>query len=162
MLSQQDLTIQSPDREEKIPYGSVRSVKLSRRNAGRYGMQISFDSHRSVLITNMYYLASGEFEDRSRQYTAFVRILHQHLRLKSSAVYSSGNSFSLLLIWSLLSAFFSFLISFVSEYLGLSLINPFMQALILAMVVVVIIFFLNRGALPGKYSPDEIPVQFLP
>jgi hypothetical protein len=162
ILSQTGLMLQSPDREEKIPYEEVNMVKLSRLKDNSFRIKISFDNHRPVVITNKYFLQSGEYEDRSRQYAQFVRVLHLHLKTKSAPVYTSGKSFTLLVIWSIIAAFVAFLVSFISEYLGLSFVNPFIQAAILTALIVSFIFLLNRGKLPREYSPEDIPLQFLP
>ena len=162
LLAPTGLVLQSPDREEKIPYEEVNMVKLSRTKDNLFKIRISFDHHAPVLITNKYFLQSGECEDRSRQYSQFVRVLHFHLKSKSAPVYTSGKSFTLVIIWSIASAFIGFLISFISEYLGVSFIDPFIQAVILTAFIVAFIILFNRQKLPREYSPEEIPLQFLP
>jgi hypothetical protein len=89
-------------------------------------------------------------------------VLHYHLKEKGSPVYTSGFSFNLITAWLLISAFASFFVSFISEYLGISVINPFIQALVLTLVLAVVMVIANRSRLPKTYSPAEIPFQFLP
>jgi hypothetical protein len=162
ILNQESIIMQSAGKEESIPYEHVTSVKLCRTSDSGFRIKMTFHNHDPIVISNRYYLPSGESEDRSRQYGPFVRILHFHLKSKSAPVYSSGNSFRLLVIWGVLSAFFSFLISFISEYLGLSLIDPFLQALFMTAILLLAIFVKNRSKLPKEYSPEDIPLQFLP
>jgi hypothetical protein len=162
ILNPTEMILQSPEREETIGYEQVNSVKLSRLSDSSFRIRIGVDAHPPIVVTNRYFLPSGEFEDRSRQYGTFVRVLHFHLKSKSAPVYTSGKSFRLLLIWSLMSAFIAFFVSFISEYLGLSLIDPFIQAFILTAFIVAMIFLLNKGKLPKEYSPEDIPLQFLP
>jgi hypothetical protein len=162
ILNQYNFIIQSQDNEERIPYVNVTSVKLSKTSGKIFKITISQDGRGPIVITNKYYLPDGAVEDRSRQYATFVRVLHYHLKEKSSPVYTTGFSVSLLMAWILISAFASFFISFISEYLGASLLNPFLQSLLLTMVIVMIVVALNRGRLPKTYSPGEIPLQLLP
>src|SRR5687768_6014542 len=86
ILNQHDLTVQSRGKEETIPYDSITAVKLSKNSGSGFKIRIFSDVHRPISVTNKYYLPSGEFEDRSRQYTAFVRVLHFHLKGRTSSV----------------------------------------------------------------------------
>lgn len=162
ILNQYNFVIQCAEKEQTIPYANITSVRLSKTNSHNYKITVSSDSHAPVVITNKYYLPGGELEDRSRQYSTFVRVLHYHLKDKSHAVYTSGFSLNLLTIWVLISAFASFFTSFISEYLGVSLMNPFMQAGLLTGIIAISIIALNRGRLPKQYTPSDIPLQFIP
>jgi hypothetical protein len=162
ILNQGYLVVQTADKEETIAYSNIRTVRLSRANGNTYRITLLADNHSSISISNKYYLPGGACEDRSRQYAAFVRVLHYHLKEKSDAIYSSGFSLNLLFAWLLISAFASVFVSFISEYLGLSLLNPFVQATVLTMLLMFVIFLMNRRRLPRTYSPSEIPFQFLP
>jgi hypothetical protein len=162
ILNQSNLTVQTADKEEKIAYANIHSVRLSKANGNIFRITLYAHNQKPISITNKYYLAGEEFEDRSRQYAAFVRTLHYHLKEKSSPIYSSGFSLNLLFAWLLICAFASVFVSFISEYFGLSLLNPFLQAFMLTLLLMTIIFLMNRGRLPRTYSPSEIPFQFLP
>jgi hypothetical protein len=162
ILNQYNFTIHSQGKEERIPYVNITSVRLSKTAGKLFKITIRPEGHEPISITNKYFLPDGKFEDRSRQYTTFVRVLHYHLKEKSSPVYSTGFSLNLLMAWCLISAFASFFISFVSEYMEVSLLNPFLQAAILTLLIVVIVVAINRGRLPKTYSPGEIPFQLLP
>jgi hypothetical protein len=163
VLSQSYLILQSAGNEEFIPYESIETVKLSRKDKeNTFRITLYPQQHTPVSITNKYYLPGGSCEDRSRQYTAFVRNLHYHLKEKGRPVYSSGFSLNVFFAWILSAAFISFFISFISEYLGLSLLDPFIQALILTVVIVAVLFAARHSRLPRTYSPTEIPFQFLP
>ena len=162
VLSQHSFKIQSADREEVIPYSQINSVRLSKMNGNRFCITLKPSNRKPISIANCYHLPGGGLEDRSRQYTAFVRVLHYHLKQKSNSVFFSGFSFHLLLVWLLISAFTGFLVSFISEYFGMSLMNPFGQALILTCIIAITIVLFNYGRLPKTYSPEEIPFQYLP
>lgn len=161
-LDQEGLVMHSAGVEDPIPYTLVRSVQLSRMNDQTFMMTIRISGRAPLIVTNKYFYPSGEFEDRSRQYGAFVRIFHYHLKTKATAVFTSGKSARLLLVWVVLAAFVSFLVSFISEYLAISVMNPFGQSVFLTGLIVLVILVLNRGKFPRQYSPEEIPLQFLP
>jgi hypothetical protein len=162
ILKPYHLVVQSAGNEEVIPYASITAVRLAKVNSNHFRTTLSSDDHTSVTITNKYYLPDGQVEDRSRQYTSFIRVLHYHLKDKGSPVYTSGFSLNLLTAWLLISAFTAFFISFISEYLGVSIINPFAQGLILTLIIAITVVVAYRGRLPKTYSPGEIPFQFLP
>jgi hypothetical protein len=162
ILSQHSFKIQSADNEEVIPYSKIYSVRLSKMKGNYFCVTLRAENHKPITIANRYHLPDGGLEDRSRQYTAFVRVLHYHLKEKSNSIFFSGFSFHLLLVWLLISAFSGFLISFISEYFGVSLMNPFAQALLLTCVIAITIVLFNYGRLPKTYSPEEIPFQYLP
>jgi hypothetical protein len=162
ILGPTGMVLQSPEREEMIGYDQVTSVKLSRLAESSFRIRIGIDAHPPIVVTNRYFLPSGEFEDRSREYSTFVRLLHFHLKTKSAPVYTSGKSLRLVVIWGVVSAFAAFFVSFVSEYLGMSVVDPFIQASILTAFILAMIFLINKGKLPKEYSPEDIPLQFLP
>jgi len=161
ILNKNHLILQFPEGEIVVSYEQIKAVHLSKAN-DTFKITIIPSKQRPIAVTNKYYLPNGSCEDRSRQYTAFVRVLHYHLNSQSKPIYSSGFSLSLLAVWALVFAFISFFVSFVSEYLGLSLMNPYAQALALTMLLTGGLFLLRQGKLPKTYSPTEIPYQFLP
>jgi hypothetical protein len=161
-LNQYNFSIQHADKEEVIPYAGITSVRLSRTTGSTFRILINAEGREPVIVSNKYFLPNGSAEDRSKQYVAFVRVLHYHLKEKSTTSYISGFSLNLLTVWLLISAFASFFVSFVSEYLEISLFNPFVQALILTGLIVTTVIIFNRGHFPKHYSPGEIPLRFLP
>jgi hypothetical protein len=44
----------------------------------------------------------------------------------------------------------------------MSLLNPFLQSILLSMGFILIIVFININQFPRKYKPDQIPNVFLP
>jgi hypothetical protein len=162
ILKPYHLVLQSAGKEEVIPYANITAVRLSKINGNSFKTTLSPDNRNSITISNKYYLLDGECEDRSRQYASFVRVLHYHLKEKGTPAYTSGFSLNLLTAWLLVSAFAAFFISFISEYFGVSVINPFIQALVLTFLIAIIIVLIYRNRLPKPYSPADIPLQFLP
>jgi len=162
VLGHDALTIQSAGREETVPYDRIAAVKLSRKKGPAYQMTIRSSDNRSITVSNKYHLSVSDCEDRSRQYAGFVRALHYHLKTKGSPVYTSGKNLARLSISVLLAAFFSFLMSFISEYFGWSVINPYAQSLLLTLMIVSVLLAIDRARFIRCYSPEQIPVQFLP
>jgi hypothetical protein len=150
------------EQEEVVPYASVTAIRLSRSGKNTFRTTVQSIDRPPIVISNKYFLPNGSSEDRSKQYVAFVRLLHYHLKDKSTSSYFSGFSMNSLTVWLLISAFVSFFISFISEYLDISLLNPFVQALALTAIIVITVIILNRGHFPKHYPPGEIPLHFLP
>jgi len=161
-LSNDHLVILSADKEEVIPYGEVKSVKLERIHTSHFKMTLHIVNHPPIEVSNKYYLATGEVEDRSKQYATFVRVLHFHLKNKSTSEYTSGLRRSLLFIWTSLAAFAACFFTFVGEFFAWTIVNPFLQAAVLTVTIAAIIFLVNRNKLRQPYSPSEIPFHFLP
>lgn len=162
LLQVDSLTVQFPEREESFRYDSIFSVKLTKRRKNLFTLQLIFERGQPLVISNKYFLSAKECEDRSRSYDTFVRVLHFHLQEKGRAKYYSGFSMSHLVTLILGAAFGSFIISFISEYFGFSIINSLIQALLLTVFAVVIILIANRRLFPRAYSPKNIPPRFLP
>lgn len=162
LLHADRLIMQFPEREESFTYYSILSVKLTKSKKNLFTLELIFDKGRSIFITNKYFLSAKECEDRSRPYTTFVRVLHFHLQEKGRAKYYSGFSARHLTALILGAAFGSCIVSFISEYFGLSITNSLTQALILTVCAVVIILVVNRKIFPKGYSPLNIPLEFLP
>ena len=149
-------------KEEVFSYASVLSVRITRSNNHVYTLYIFPDDHKPIVITSRCCDENGALIDQSASYSLFVRVLHHHLKEKSRAVFTAGNSPDRIWQWSGISAFVSFIISITASYGGFSLVNPYMLALILTSLMVATIFLLSANKLPKTYKPTEIPLQFLP
>jgi hypothetical protein len=161
VLNHYHMVIRSTQTTETIPYANITGVRLSKKK-NLYKTTITSVNHLPIVLSNRFFFTDGKYEDLSKQYNAFVRILHYHLRDKSHALFSSGRSINNLLILSVVAAFASFFFSFISEYIGMSLLNPFLQSILLSMGFILIIVFININQFPRKYKPDQIPNVFLP
>jgi hypothetical protein len=160
-LDKDHLTIQTAGEEKQIPYAKIDLVKLS-KTTDAFKMTVKASEGGNLSITNKYYLPTGEFEDRSHQYTNFVKLFHHHLRHNHHSIFISKYNRGTLLIGSLLAAFFSVLLSFTGEFLGWQLPDPFFQAASFVTITAALIYFINRKKEFKRYSPDKIPTQFLP
>lgn len=161
ILSDYALTIQTGGKEKTIPYASIISIRLC-KSKNKYESIITPDGHDPIVVTNHYYLSNREREDRSRQYATFVRVLHFHLRDKSTAEYICGNNLSNLLIWACLSVVVAFLVSFTLDFFHASPINSNVLAIALSLIFIVFLVSANWGHFPNIYTPENIPMQFLP
>ena len=148
--------------ETEIPYSKINLVKLSKTNGASYKMTVKAENSPDINITNKYYLPTGEFEDRSPQYTNFVRIFHHHMKGNTHSVFLSTYQRGTLLLGMLLAAFVSVFISFVGEFFHWQLIDPILQAFAATTATAASIFVVNRKKNLNRYSPDKIPSQFLP
>jgi hypothetical protein len=161
ILSDYALTIQTGGKEKTIPYASIISIRLC-KSKNKYESIITPDGHDPIVVTNHYYLSNREREDRSRQYATFVRVLHFHLRDKSTAEYICGFYFINLLIWACLSVVVAFLVSFTLDFFHASPINSNLLAIALSLIFIAFLVSANWGHFPNIYTPENIPMQFLP
>lgn len=162
LLQPDRIVVQFPECEESFTYDRILSVKLTRSKKNLFALNLIFDQGFSVLVTNKYFLSAKEYEDCSRAYTIFVCVLHFHLQEKGRAKYYSGFSTTHLMTFVMGSAFGAFIVSFVSEYVGFSVINSLVLAPLLTVFTVGVALVVNRRFFQKGYNPLNIPLQFLP
>lgn len=161
-LSDFSITIHCGKTDSVIPFASITSVRLRKGSNSLYKIILHHDTNKPLVITNQYFTKDGTFEDRSRMYSTFVRVLHYHLKDKSTAVYASGCSKGMICKVALISLILSFSMSFAADFLGFRLLEPYFEALILTFITSAIIFFLFVGQLPKEYASTDIPLNLLP
>jgi hypothetical protein len=137
-------------------------VKLLRGSEKDFRMIVELNNGQSYVISNKLYNPDKKREDQSRAYSTFVRVLHFHLKDKSKAIFTSGNQPGKTAVQVVFSLILSFAISFATEFMGISLVNPFIQAAMIMAMMGIIILALNIGRWPKHYSPTEIPLELLP
>lgn len=162
VLDRDHFTIQTGGKEKQIPYSKIQVVRLSRNNGSSFKMTVKSKNSDKIQITNKYYLPTGEYEDRSKEYSNFVRSFHTHLREKNNLRFISAQNSSALVLGVLVSAFISVFISFVLEFFGMSFIHPALQATLLIGATVASIYIYQNRSSAATYKPDHIPNQFLP
>jgi hypothetical protein len=160
LLEEYDFILQKGIEKESIAYANILSVRIT-RSGKVYKIHICPDGHRPIVISSLSF-ENGKTVDQFREYALLVRVLHHHLRDKSKAVFSCGGNSEKLWQWIGLSAAFSFVISVIADYWGISLVNPYLQALILTALCGIVVIALNARNLPRNYTPTDIPLQFLP
>ncbi len=161
LLSEFSMNLQSAIEEKSISYASILSVRLSKSN-GFFKMIISLDGEKTIEITNRFYRADGSFEDRSRQYETFVRVLHFHLKEKSVAHFCTGCSWGKVFMGIVGSVLAAFAISLTLYFLHISFIDLITQFFLLATLFLGFLFAAMWPNRPQTYQPAHIPSQFLP
>lgn len=162
LLSEYEMSVQSAKQERTISYASVTSIQLSKSKGKFFKTIIKVDNEESVEIANCFCLKDGTKEDRSRQYETFIRVLHFHLKQKSSATYFSGNSWNKILLVSAGCLLTSLLISVALDFLQVSFLDMSTQALLIATLLAGFLISASWPFWPHRYIPDQIPTQFLP
>lgn len=160
-LTDYNLIVQTDGRERSIPYANIAEVRLS-RSRNRFIIIIQPDGQSAITVSNQFYLSGREREDRSRQYATFVRILHFHLKEKSTPEYICGKQLHRLITWACVLVVLSFATAFVLEYLSVNPFSTWGLALLLSAGSLLILVVSNWGRFPNIYKPDQIPFQFLP
>jgi len=161
-LSEYNLTFQTSQEENAIPYSMIVEVKLIRESNKKFKTVLVLNNGRTYTIFNHSFIPDNKREDRSRAYSTFIRVLHFHLKDKSRAVFISGNPARRTWNQMAFSVMTSFLISFTAEFFGLSLVNPVIQAIVLIVMIGIVILAMNMGRWPKQYHPTDIPLEFLP
>jgi hypothetical protein len=161
LLTEYHLSIQSAGKSEIIPYANISAIRLFKAGSKVFKLFVYFEKSKPVLITNMYYLSPSEVEDRSRQYSTFVRVLHMHLETKAGASYTTGFSVNNLIGWGVTIVITAFAIAFTTHHFATGFFNPFLLAggLIIAALTV---FVAAKTKWPRYYHPLDIPLNFLP
>jgi len=80
-----------------LSFYNIISIRLT-QGGKLFKMKIELDNLRSITLTNRFYLTRLTFEDRSRQYNIFVRMLHLHLKNIPTASFSVGSSWRELIL----------------------------------------------------------------
>lgn len=157
-LHEYSLEWQCGERNGKIPYANIVAVLLKKQGK-KFSIQIESDYQGSLTASNRFYLSGIQFEDRSRQYITFVRMLHLHLAKQNTTSFFTGTSMRK---WSFLSSA-SFLIA-VSLQVMISSLPEGMQLWTTignTVFSLVLLFFCVR-LYPRPYRGNEVPLQFLP
>ena len=161
LLNDYNMTIRWSDQEIVVPYANITNVRLCKVSGDVFRMIVSYDG-KTLLITNQFVADNGGTENRSRLYATFVRVLHFHLKDKSTALYKTGCSREKLWRSGIAAAAGSFILCFVSDFLGFSIINPYIDAAILSATFITLLVMMQIGSLPKDYSATNIPLELLP
>lgn len=155
------LVVQLGKVEEVIAYANIHQVRLFRASGAFYIILYCLH-HKPIHISNRYCHPDGRFDDFSRAYASFVRVLHFHLKDKSQCTFSCGLS------WERLWVSFVFL---MAAGLGITYFFSFHQAffgnaLMLGTtafgLMSLIFIFIVKNRIPRSYDPEQIPFRYLP
>jgi hypothetical protein len=161
-LNDTNISYQSHGHELIIPYRNINEVHLLRLGDNAYKTVIHSHGNKEIIITNKFFTEEKVYEDRSRVYSTFIRVLHFHLKDKSTASFLTGRHFSNIWFWMACSVCVSFVISYIAHYLGLGLANPIVQGVVLAVLFGIFIVAMNMSNRARHYQPTDIPLEFLP
>lgn len=161
LLNDYNMTVRSGNDVWVVPYANITNVRLCKVSGEVFRMIISYDG-KVLMVTNQFVADNGAIENRSRLYSTFVRVLHFHLKDKSTARYKSGCSREKLLRSTVFAAAFSFVLCFVADFLGFHVLNPYVDAGILSALCIGVLLMMQLGRLPKDYSATHIPFELLP
>jgi hypothetical protein len=161
VLSEFNMSVQSMAEERSISYASIVSLRLSKSNSF-YKAIITADGETPIQITNRFYRSDGSFEDRSRQYETFIRVLHFHLKEKSGADFCTGCSWGKMILAGISTIFGALVLSLGLYFLKINFIDVVTQSFLLATLFIGFLLAAFWPHFPKAYQPEHIPSQFLP
>jgi hypothetical protein len=157
-----DLVIEENGNERIIPYAAITAVKLHRAS-DRYYTEIEALHFGTFRISNRLYTAVDTWKDQSRQYHAFVRMLHhQLLKNQSPAVFCFSSRHTGFLVKVVLLLLLGITVYLVEEYYRFFPLNPILIAVLvsgISMLITLMPYVTNRLK---PYSPNNIPLDMLP
>ena len=155
------MTVRSGQVEAVVPYANITNVRLCKASEEIFRMIISYND-KTLTVSNQFIADNGGVENKARLYATFVRVLHFHLKDKSAALYKSGCSREKLWRSGIAASAVSFILCFVSDFLGFSIINPYVDAFVLSVIFIAALLLMQVGRLPKDYSAANIPFELLP
>jgi len=155
------MSVQYKGDEQLVAYASITELRLTKSNS-TYRAIISVDGSKGIEVSNRLYHPDGNVEDRSRQYETFIRVLHFHLKEKSFTHFVAGCSWVRAIGVVIGSLILSVAISFALDWINLSFVDPFTMSLLFSTLSLGFLVATFWPSLPKRYSPTEIPTQFLP
>lgn len=161
VLGELSLVIKKGEHERVVPYHRITSVRLDCAQ-GLYQVFLSIDDQPELMISNRFYFSNGTFEDRSRTYATFVRVLHFHLKEKSKSKFQAGwgrARIQLTVGFALLAAVN---VALMLAWFDISLLPGLWQPIAIVLLAIGAAYVRIQPRLPRQYAPPEIPFQFLP
>jgi hypothetical protein len=161
-LTNFQLVVRQQGKERVIPYSAITDVRLECKS-GSFFMTLQSLDYGSVRITNRSFVADGKWDDQSRQYHTFVRVLHLHLlEVHCKAEFCSGFKPTHLATKLVLLVVLSVLVYLVEDYFHVLPLSPFLEAgavLIVSTLFLMVPYLKNP---PKHYEPSNIPLNMLP
>lgn len=155
------MSVQHKGDEQLFAYASITELRLTKSNS-TFKAIISIDGCSGIEVSNLLYHTDGKIEDRSRQYETFIRVLHFHLKDKSTTRFVAGCSWLRVIGATLAAILFSISISYGLDWIRLSFVDPFTMSLLFSALTLGFLIATFWPSLPKRYNPTEIPSQFLP
>jgi hypothetical protein len=161
-LNEYNMTIKQGKQETVVPYAGINEVVLNKSRAKIFRTRLLPEGGRPIVITNTYYTSEKTVEDRSRAYSTFVRVLHYHLKDKSKAIFHSGNAATALWMWICIAIAMGFMAALTISYMDFTIVSPVLDGGIIAGILATIVVVAKLGRIPKAYTPNDIPLEFLP
>lgn len=154
------------DLTRHIPYASIRRVRLrfepTRQQPNKYAMHIEGSSFAT--ITNINYRGFSDFEDKSAEYTDFVRAFHDAIDASGATPdYFAGSTPGAYIANIILSVFILTVLAgfgFLALTAGILWLVA-IKALIILFYIPNLLRLLKKNK-PTRYTSDELPEQHLP
>lgn len=156
-LYEHHLEWQRGDKTGTFNYTNITEVRLRRRQK-KFQINIQSDYQGSIMLSNRFYVSNLKFEDRSRHYNTFVRVLHHHLKKHSTATFFTGTSGNRLAFIAAMLIFGAWI--FQASLIGHDVINLWLILLDVVFLIVVALYVVSNW--PRIYSAENIPLDFLP
>lgn len=154
--------IREHSQERMIPYSAITDVRLERRK-DYYFMRIQSLDFGSIQISNRLFSGSGQWQDQSRQYQTFVRVLHLHLsKAQCVAEFCAGFKPNSIVIKFILLTILSCLVYFIEDYLNVLSVHPLFAASTTLGIGSFLLLAPYLRNLPKSYNPSDIPLNMLP
>ncbi|MFZ2906465.1 MAG: hypothetical protein WAZ98_09705 [Cyclobacteriaceae bacterium] len=161
-LTNFQLLIREQGRERVIPYPDITDVNLECKGNSFYMTVQSLD-FGSLRISNRSFNESGTWDNQSRQYHTFVRVLHMHLlKAHCQAEFCSGFKPSHMLTKFSLLFLLSALLYFFADYTRILPINPLVAGSVLLILGTAFLLLPYVKNPPKHYKPSDIPLNLLP
>lgn len=143
-------------------YSSIEKVNLTKRMGSLYTLRFTTIDNKTFTITNKYVHATGHIEDKSAEYSLFVRVLHMHLKEKSKAQISCRKEFHMADWQKLAVVILLFGISYLLDFMGVRLFHPAIHGAALSAIALLLITISEKNKSVENLSVREIPKDYLP
>jgi len=147
------------ENERTIRYDDIKKVTLLSPMRNMYTCRLDTRDGKKAVIVSRAFVSLGEFEDRSEEYSRFVKELHNRLKDHSQIQYQAGSSagFYFLGLGLPVLALLVVVVAVLAVMTGHRVpLSPFVGLLI---VIPVGINFLRKGR-GIAYRPDDLPPQY--
>jgi len=147
---------------ETIPFADLTEINLRQDMPGAYTMRVRSRSARTVTIPSRHFAGVGQFHDRSHEYVAFVRALHDaSSKANPSIRYTAGSSVFYAAGWFLVVAAVVMCLGLVYGVLFVTKPPPLQVFFVVPMALLVGGGFVRQGR-AKPYDPSSLPERLIP
>lgn len=160
-LEEYSFVVTKGNTEYKINYAEVEGVRLRRPKSVKgkniFSCKILITDKPSIII-NSFNIVDNQIQGKFNHYNQFIRVLHFHLKNKSTASFRYGMSYGRLVFYSLS----ALLVLAVSYPLSIWLQEHLLSVYLVVPAVIAFSILKILTDKPGTYNPDGIPYEILP